>query len=329
MINGATDNHGEADASFTSTTTNTSLSEICADLHTRVSLFLSTPPKDEVTGRTQEQVRISIGVVKKALEDYGYVLERLPRRSNSQVHSSFPHLSISYNGGKDCLVLLILYLSVLHTHFTQPVSRRKDGDSSTFPTSIPSIYAKPPDPFPAVTRFVSQSTKTYHLDLTHIPTLGKPSHSHPLAINNQINQPKAAFTFPGAFAYYLSLTSTSTSKGITAIFVGTRRTDPHGHHLTHFDPTDKNWPAFMRIHPVIDWHLSEIWTFLRADELRDPRTGQRLEYCSMYDEGYTSLGGVGDTLKNPKLRYLDKDGSVGYRPAYELTEDDEERLGRE
>lgn len=47
---------------------------------------------------------------------------------------------------------------------------------------------------------------------------------------------------------------------VKAIFVGTRRTDPHGEHLTHFDPTDKNWPQFMRIHPVIDWNYVDIWT---------------------------------------------------------------------
>jgi 3'-phosphoadenosine 5'-phosphosulfate sulfotransferase (PAPS reductase)/FAD synthetase len=47
---------------------------------------------------------------------------------------------------------------------------------------------------------------------------------------------------------------------IKAIFLGTRRTDPHGKELTHFDPTDKDWPQFMRIHPVIDWHYTEIWT---------------------------------------------------------------------
>jgi FAD synthetase len=38
---------------------------------------------------------------------------------------------------------------------------------------------------------------------------------------------------------------------VKAILVGTRRTDPHGEHLTHFDPTDSGWPAFVRIHPVI------------------------------------------------------------------------------
>jgi FAD synthetase len=84
----------------------------------------------------------------------------------------------------------------------------------------------------------------------------------------------------------------------------------------------------MRIHPVIDWHLGEIWHFLRADELRET-DGRPLPYCEMYDEGYTSLGGVEDTMRNPKLRYVDDDGREKYRPAYELTEDDEERLGRE
>jgi FAD synthetase len=48
-------------------------------------------------------------------------------------------------------------------------------------------------------------------------------------------------------------------ENVKAILVGTRRTDPHGHTLTHFDETDKGWPAFMRVHPVIDWHYAEIW----------------------------------------------------------------------
>jgi FAD synthetase len=46
---------------------------------------------------------------------------------------------------------------------------------------------------------------------------------------------------------------------VKAIFVGTRRTDPHGKFLTHFDPTDNDWPRLMRVHPVIEWHYVEIW----------------------------------------------------------------------
>lgn len=46
---------------------------------------------------------------------------------------------------------------------------------------------------------------------------------------------------------------------VKAIFVGTRRTDPHGASLSHFDPTDNGWPAVMRVHPVINWHYAEIW----------------------------------------------------------------------
>lgn len=69
--------------------------------------------------------------------------------------------------------------------------------------------------------------------------------------------------------------------------------------------------------------------FLRADELRE-RDGSRLAYCEMYDEGYTSLGGVGDTVRNPRLRVVEGgEGRESYRPAWELMEDGEERLGRE
>ena len=57
-----------------------------------------------------------------------------------------------------------------------------------------------------------------------------------------------------AFADYLA-----EKRKIKAIFVGTRRTDPHGGNLTHFDETDHGWPAFVRVHPVIDWRYVEIW----------------------------------------------------------------------
>lgn len=49
-------------------------------------------------------------------------------------------------------------------------------------------------------------------------------------------------------------------KGVVkAILVGTRRTDPHGEKLSHFDMTDHGWPVFERVHPVVDWHYAEIW----------------------------------------------------------------------
>lgn len=73
----------------------------------------------------------------------------------------------------------------------------------------------------------------------------------------------------------------------------------------------------MRVHPVIDWHYAEVWAFLRH---------LGVGYCELYERGYTSLGGVGDTHPNPALRVP---GTEEYRPAYELVGDEEERLGRD
>lgn len=50
-----------------------------------------------------------------------------------------------------------------------------------------------------------------------------------------------------------------------------------------------------------------------------------LTYCSLYDQGYTSLGTCRDTIPNPVLRKAD--GS-GYHPAYLLSDWTLERAGR-
>ncbi|EAL88952.1 FAD synthase [Aspergillus fumigatus Af293] len=258
-----------------------SLSGVVADVHQRVQSFLQeSHPPDSLLAAVQQQTRISLNVIATALSRY-----------------KLSELSLSYNGGKDCLVLLILFLASLHPH-----PPPEEGGLAY----IPAIYALPPDSFPAVEEFVQWSSRAYHLAIVRFTT----------------EPPRT--TLKSCFEHYLSL-----NPSIKAIFVGTRRTDPHGANLTHFDPTDSGWPDFMRIHPVIDWHYAEIWAFIRH---------LGLKYCSLYDRGYTSLGGTSDTHPNPKLRVehsadpgqgvADGTQSQHYRPAYELTEDQEERLGR-
>lgn len=65
--------NGEEDASASSATapaSTSSLEAICEDVHRRVSAFLDRPADSDLTRRVQEQTRISIGVIEKALNDY-------------------------------------------------------------------------------------------------------------------------------------------------------------------------------------------------------------------------------------------------------------------
>ncbi|EEH18424.1 hypothetical protein PABG_00987 [Paracoccidioides brasiliensis Pb03] len=267
------------------------LSTVVARLHEQVSSFLSeSHDPTSILHRVQNRTCTSLRVIQEALHRF-----------------SLQDLSLSYNGGKDCLVMLILFLASLHPFpaatKTATSDNRKKSSTSSPPSTIPAIYAQPHHPFRSVEDFVASSSHAYHLSLVCYTT----------------NPPHA--TIRSAFTSYLSL-----HPQIRAIFVGTRRTDPHGEKLTHFDRTDHGWPDFMRIHPVIDWHYAEIWAFIRH---------LGIEYCPLYDEGYTSLGGMNDTHPNPKLQIRDQDSDddqhrkARYRPAYELMDDEEERLGRD
>lgn len=57
-----------------------------------------------------------------------------------------------------------------------------------------------------------------------------------------------------------------------------------------------------------------------------------IPYCPLYDQGYTSLGGTTDTHPNPALKANTDSGTKEnkvFKPAYELMEDNAERLGRD
>ncbi|QDZ19456.1 putative phosphoadenosine phosphosulfate reductase [Chloropicon primus] len=104
--------------------------------------------------------------------------------------------------------------------------------------------------------------------------------------------------------------------GVRAIVIGTRQSDPNAKGQDVFCPSSEGWPPFMRVNPILDWTYADVWSFLLLIKAK---------YCVLYDQGYTSLGGKKDTKKNDLL--LDQEQGT-YKPAYTLTQEDEERAGR-
>ena len=79
---------------------------------------------------------------------------------------------------------------------------------------------------------------------------------------------------------------------ISHICMGTRRSDPHGAILTAMTPTDAGWPEYVRVNPLLEWEYCDIWKFLL--EIQVP-------VCSLYSQGYSSIGAISRTKTNPLL----------------------------
>ncbi|KAI9327067.1 hypothetical protein DFJ73DRAFT_632278 [Zopfochytrium polystomum] len=225
-------------------------------------------------------------------------------------------VALSFNGGKDCTVLLHLLRSVLHQysnavadssqHSVTPSSYSSANDRSLPLSSpvgvletpesecarewvVPTLYVMPPDPFPEVEEFVDRMAKRYNLNV----------------MRTTASMKDGLQSFLDAFPE------------VKAILLGTRSTDPYSERLQDFSPTDHGWPTVMRVNPVLTWSYKDIWTYL---------IDFSVPYCCLYDQGYTSLGGRSNTLPNPLLQNPDRPS--GYDPARLLEDERCERNGR-
>ena len=105
-------------------------------------------------------------------------------------------------------------------------------------------------------------------------------------------------------------------QGYTAALLGQRRSDPGcpRNALDQASPSvarsSPDWPEFFRILPILDWSYADVWRFLRLTNS---------EVCSLYAQGYTSLGSLPGTVPNPLL---------AGKPAWELNDFAAERVGR-
>ncbi|KAI0333702.1 adenine nucleotide alpha hydrolases-like protein [Cubamyces sp. BRFM 1775] len=196
-------------------------------------------------------------------------------------------VSLSFNGGKDCTVLLHLVAGSLgrRAHSQKP------------PKPLAAVYIPVPSPFPQLETFIEDAVKAYHLDLFHCP--------HP----EGPNFPVETVTTPGSVAAPIQELPKHVKGGegmrralelyktrfphIEAILIGTRRGDPHGARLSFQNPTDPGWPRFIRVNPIINWSYADVWAYLKMFNV---------PYCNLYDQGYTSLGSTYNTFPNPALR---------------------------
>lgn len=153
------------------------------------------------------------------------------------------------------------------------------------------LYVREGDPFPEIETFINRSIESYNLDNMTIEGSMKSSLKDMMEKRPQVK----------------------------ATILGMRKGDPGGNTQDFFSPTDGDWPRVMRVNPILNWEYSHVWKFLR--ELSVP-------YPILYDQGYTSLGGVNNTMKNPELKFVDQNGKESYKPAYELADAKHERAGR-
>ncbi|KAE9585438.1 putative FAD synthetase [Lupinus albus] len=104
---------------------------------------------------------------------------------------------------------------------------------------------------------------------------------------------------------------------IRAIFLGVRIGDPTAVGQEQFSPSSPGWPPFMRVNPILDWSYRDVWAFLLTCKVK---------YCSLYDEGYTSIGSIYDTVPNSLLSISNSPDK--FKPAYLLADGRLERAGR-
>ena len=266
----------------------------------------------------------------------------------SALHVFSPEeVCFSFNGGKDSTVVFHLLRAACLRRARADAATDADGDAAAAEGAeeaarallgrVRMVYFEVEGNFPEVEAFMEDTCHEYKLELLRLPPFKQ-------GLERLIEE-----------------------FGLRAVLIGTRATDPDGREtvarpaaqplpaplppqrvaaraprapacqarlgqrpptrahalcvfaggLEHFSPTTPGWPPMMRVSPALRWDYAAVWTFLR---------GCNLPFCSLYADGFTSLGVRATSRPNPALA---RGGAgAGFRPAWELSDGEQERAGR-
>ncbi|CAL9197621.1 uncharacterized protein LOC135651630 [Musa acuminata AAA Group] len=203
----------------------------------------------------------------------------------------FEQVAFSFNGGKDSTVLLHLLRAGYYLHKGKPECSNGSLSDSVLNCPIRTIYFESPCAFPEINSFTYETATVCGLQLETI-------HSD----------------------FKSGLEALLKEKPTKAIFLGTRIGDPNAVGQEQFSPSSIGWPPFMRVNPILDWSYRDVWAFILTC---------KVQYCSLYDQGYTSIGSIYDTVPNALLSIADSLNAKGtFKPAYMLSDGRLERAGR-
>ncbi|MQL68410.1 hypothetical protein Taro_000693, partial [Colocasia esculenta] len=203
---------------------------------------------------------------------------------------SFEEVAFSFNGGKDSTALLHLLRAgyFLHKNDMDYISRTQTDCDHQ--CAIRTIYFESPSAFPEINSFTYETANSYNLQLEII-----------------------------RLDFKSGLEDLLRKRPVKAIFLGTRIGDPNAVGQEQFSPSSFGWPPFMRVNPILDWSYRDVWAFILTC---------KVQYCTLYDIGYTSVGSIHDTVPNASLCFTDSDNKEHFKPAYLLLDGRLERAGR-
>lgn len=221
----------------------------------------------------------------------------------------------SYNGGKDAVVIFHLMRAV-HANYCREIQNQSDAKDDVMIPRPRVIYFQHPDEFPQVESLLHETVKSYDLEM--LAFREGVSFGEGLKYLIERNYPPGK---DGLSCYGSGTTSFLPPPHPLAFVLGTRKDDPNAGSQGIYAPSSHYMPPFLRVNPILNWTYGHVWHFLRVFEL---------PYCSLYDDGYTSLGTVKDTLPCPALKKGSNDtiGGEEYWPAYMLKDWSQERAGR-
>lgn len=235
------------------------ISEFCYNL---TESYLGIQNKTQIISETQDAIRLT----------RRYLLEEV----FTQWSPLNSEISFSFNGGKDCQVLLFIYLGCLWEFFLIHINKSQfEPEYHKFPLAkLPTVFIDQEETFPTLEQFVSDTSERYFLSLYE-----------------SVRDERKPVSMSEAFEKFLGLYPET--KGIV---IGIRHTDPYAQDLKPIQRTDPNWPDFIRLQPLLHWKLSHIWSFLLY-------SGEPI--CGLYNVGFTSIGSIKETVPNPFLKVTD------------------------
>jgi FAD synthetase len=140
-------------------------------------------------------------------------------------------LCLSFNGGKDCTVVL---------HLLRAALLRASAPALGSPGGPGVVYFRGAEPeFPEVASFISATEAAFGF---------------------------ACEAFSGFKSGLSELVARPEGGGrLRGVLMGTRASDPAGAFLCGpFSPTSPGWPPVMRVNPILGWSYGQVWAFLRG-----------------------------------------------------------------